>query len=114
MMQEQAAQGRIAGQRCGLEELTQLVNLNSLVNILKPLPCLFNGFLRRSFDAGFEIAAGGKVDYEFPGESGVEGVEAARLLPLSGKFCELCHDFMIQLETSSVKRAATAVRDPLY
>src|ERR1700680_2914140 len=98
------------------------MHLNTLVHVEEQLPGLFDGFLGRSIHGGFQIAVRRQLDHEFPGQRGIQGVEQTRVAPLRRQITQLrcgCHEFhnsgfTIQLSTSPMKRAATAVRPPLY
>src|SRR5712692_5352486 len=114
---QKRAQALLAGQTGGLEKLPQLMHLDALVHLQKPLAGLFNRFLRRSINAGFQVAAGRQLDHELAGQGGIQGVEQTRRAPLRGRLIRLRyfgHGFTIQLATSRVKRAATAVGPPVY
>src|SRR5713226_9904544 len=117
MVFQQGLQPFLAGQVGGLKELAQLMDLDLLVHIQKPLPGLFDGLLRRIVDARFQIVAGGEFDDKLACQGAVQRMEQARFAPLGGEILRFrCHGhgFTIQLETSWVKRAATAVRPLVY
>ena len=64
MVQQQCLQQLRRHQRGGLQELAQLVNLNTLVHVLQPLASLLDRLLRRLLDACLQIDAGRQVNDE--------------------------------------------------
>src|ERR1700693_2324694 len=117
MVFQQRLQAFLAGQTRGLKELAQLMDLDLLVHIGKPLASLLDGLLRRIIDARFQILASRQFDHKLAGQGAVQRMEQARFAPLGGEVLRFrCHGhgFTIQLETSWVKRAATAVRPRVY
>ena len=118
MVLQQSLQGFFAGQACSLKKLAQLMDLNLLVHFEQPLAGLFDRLLRRIFQTEFQVGARrGQFDDELAPQRAVQRMEQARLAPLRGqvlRFRFQSHGFTIQLETSWVKRAATAVRPLVY
>src|SRR5579862_309016 len=90
--------------------------LNAAVEFEQPLASLFHRLLRRSIDGGFQVGVCGQFDYELTRQCGIQRIEQARIAPFRRQSVQVrcCHGFTIQLATSLVKRAATAVRPPLY
>src|SRR5207248_4908918 len=116
MMLQQSPQCLFAGQSCGLQELGQLVHLDARIHIQKPAAGLLDRFLRGSVGAGFQVGARRQIDHKFAGQGGVERVKQPGSTPLHRQITNfgcIGHSFTIQLATSRVKRAATAVRPPV-
>src|SRR5271169_4142849 len=93
------------------------MDLDLLVHFKKPLAGLLHRLSRRIFQAGFQVGARGQLDHKLAPQGTVQRMEQARLAPLRSqvlRFRFQSHGFTIQLETSWVKRAATAVRPLVY
>jgi hypothetical protein len=56
MMKQQRPQSFVAAYSRCLQELAQLMHLNARIHVLKQLPGLFDRFLGRRIDSGFQIA----------------------------------------------------------
>ena len=95
------------------EDVPQLVHLDALVHILEPFPRMFDRLQRRRLNAGFKISGRWHIDYKLSRQGDIKRVQQACFMPLAGQIA-VCwcwrHGFTIQLATSWVKRAATAVR----
>src|SRR5947209_18968247 len=116
MMLQQSAQPFFAGQSCGLQELAQLMHLNALIHVQEPLPCLLHRLFRRAISSGFQVGTRQRIDHKLAGECSIEWVEQPCGMPFGRQVINFgcnCHGFTIQLATSRVKRAATAVRPPV-
>src|SRR5713226_1993022 len=93
------------------------MHLELLVHVQAPLAGLLHRLLRRNFQAGFQVGARGQLDHKLAPQGTVQRMEQARFAPLRGQVLRSRfqrHGFTIQLETSWVKRAATAVRPLVY
>jgi hypothetical protein len=71
MMNQQSAQGFIAADRRGLQELTKLMYLNARVQVSKQLPGLLDRFLRRRIHAGFKIIVVRQINHELPSQRSI-------------------------------------------
>ena len=109
-------QGLLGSQGRSLKKLAQLMNLNAFIRIDQPLPCLLDRFWGWSLHARLQVITRRQVNDELPCERSIGGVQKACGAPFPSRFSFLrcgSHGFTIQLATSRVKRAATAVR-PLW
>src|SRR4029077_12709821 len=91
------------------------MHLDALVHFPEPLAGQLNRFLRRRVNARLQVAASRQINHEFPSQSYVQRMEQARSAPLRVQVLRCgSHVLTIQFVTSWVKRAATAVRPPVY
>ena len=64
-------------ERTGLQELAQLVNLDFLIECVQPLLGLLDRLRRGRICAGCESGTRRRVDHEFAGQCGINGMQAA-------------------------------------
>src|SRR5450432_2164542 len=117
MVQQKCAQRLVVCDGRSLQKLPKLMDLDALVHVKKPLPGLFHGFRGGSIDTGLEIGARRQFNHTLAGQCGIEGIKQASPTPVLAKFVQVrcrTHIFTIQFVTACVKRAATALRSPLY
>ena len=109
---QQTQQAFLRNHGAGLQKLTQLVNLNALVEGFEPVVGLLHGVFAGTVHARFKIGANLHVDDKLTRELEVNRIQLAGGVPLG---CEILrrsgcgHGFTIQLGTAPRKRAATTV-----